>query len=154
MKSIPAADADAASALPTARWVMFVCDGQRFGIRLDQVSEIVPPRPFTRLPGAGPAICGLIGLRGRVVTVVDAGTVLGMRASASLPDHRLLLLELGSRRIGLAVEEVTAVAPARLEPPGDELGGRLARAVVGTARVGDAGFVALDPDALLMHLLG
>jgi chemotaxis signal transduction protein len=58
---------------------------------LDCVVEIIPPRPFTRLPGAGADVCGLVGVGGRVVTVFDLGVVLGLGRAADHADHRLLL---------------------------------------------------------------
>ncbi|CAN5779836.1 hypothetical protein BH23GEM9_BH23GEM9_28100 [soil metagenome] len=136
-----------------ARWVVFTCAGKHFGFPLQVVSEIVTPRPFTRLPGAGRAVCGLVGLRGRVVTVFDTGTMLGLDPAAAQSDHRLLLIEVDSRRVGMAIDGVIAIAPARLEPRSGELGGRLAKAVLGTGRVHETTFVALDPEALVTPLL-
>lgn len=135
----------------STQWVVFTCAGQRFGVPLGDVREILTPRPFTRLPGTGPEVCGLVGIRGRVVTVLDLGVVLGLRAAGSLPDHRLLLLEPGAGRIAAAVEEVAAISAADLEPaPGAEPG----RAnVAGTGRAEDGTFTALDSAALTRHLL-
>lgn len=140
--------AEAGTHVPAAMpWVVFSCEDRRFGVPLECVSEIIAPRPFTRLPGAGPEICGLVGVRGRVLTVLDLGVVLGLRSAATLPDHRLLLVELGARRIGAAVEEVVDIAPARVEQEGGRTG------VLGTGYLMEAAFTALDPHALLQGLL-
>ncbi|HEX6308793.1 MAG TPA: chemotaxis protein CheW [Longimicrobiales bacterium] len=128
-------------------WVVFSCEDRRYGVPLDCVSEIVTPRPFTRLPGAGREVCGLVGLHGRVITVFDLGAVLGLRSAASLPDHRLLLLELGARRVGAVVEDVVDIAPARIDARADAPG------VVGTGHMADTAFTALDPRSLLGRLL-
>ena len=132
-----------------AQWVVFVCAGRRFGVPLDTVSEILTPRPFTRLPGTGPEVCGLVGIRGRVLTVLDLGVVLGLPAAGPPPDHRLLLLDLGTRRIGAAVEEVAAISPALVERTAEESNSP----VLGTGRAEDGAFTALDPAALTRHLL-
>ena len=132
-----------------AEWVVFRCGGRRFGFPLESVSEIIPPRAFTRLPGTGTEVCGLVGVRGRVVTVFDLGIVLGFESAAAFPDHRLLLLALGNRRIGAAVTHVVSVAPARITGPragSDEW-------LLGSGRVEDGEFAALAPDRLLQHLL-
>jgi purine-binding chemotaxis protein CheW len=134
----------APAALP---WVVFSCDGGRYGVLLDRVCEILAPRPFTRLPGAGPEVCGLVGVRGRVVTVFDMGAVLGLRSAAPLPDHRMLLMDLGPRRIGAVVEDIVDIAPAHVEPEAGEAG------IVGRGRMQDAEFTALDPHVLLGRLL-
>jgi len=129
------------------QWVVFLCEGRRFGVPLGTVSEILTPRPFTRLPGTGPEVCGLVGIRGRVVTVLDLGVVLGLRGAGSLPDHRLLLLELGARRLAAAVDEVSSITAAAPEPGPD------GDASLGTAQAEDGAFTALDPAALTRHLL-
>jgi chemotaxis signal transduction protein len=140
--------AEAGTHAPAAlTWVVFFCDDRRFGVPLDRVCEIISPRPFTRLPGAGPEVCGLAGVRGRVVTVFDMGAVLGLRSAATLPDHRLLLMDLGARRIGAAVEDVIDIAPAHVEREEGVAG------VVGRGRMQDADFTALDPQVLLGRLL-
>lgn len=143
-----AAVAEAGTHAPAAPpWVVFSCDGRRYGVPLDCVREIIAPRPFTRLPGAGPEVCGLAGVRGRVVTVFDMGAVLGLRSAATLPDHRLLLMDLGARRIGGVVEDVVDIAPAQIEIEDGAAG------VVGRGQMQDAGFTALDPQVLLGRLL-
>jgi purine-binding chemotaxis protein CheW len=153
MESVLTADDVAPGPSTQTRWVVFLCAEERFGFPLAMVREIVPPRPFTRLPGAVRGVCGLIGLRGRPVTVIDAGVVLDMRPSVLAPDHRLLLLELGGRGVAVAVESVGAIAPARLETQEGALSGRFAAAVLGTGRVDEAAFVALDPSVLIAYLL-
>lgn len=140
--------AEAGTHVPAALpWVVFSCEGKRYGVPLERVGEIIAPRPFTRLPGAGPEVCGLVGVRGRLVTVFDMGAVLGLRSAASLPDHRLLLMDLGARRIGAVVEDVIDIAPAQIES------GEGAAGVVGRGRMQDADFTALDPQVLLGRLL-
>lgn len=150
---------------PDPQWVVFSCDDRHYGFPLALVREIMTPRPFTRVPGAGPQVCGLIGVRGRVVTVVDAGLMLGGRAAASLPDHRLLLLDLGTRRVGAAVEDVVTITSAPLETAAAGAAGAGAsaddaapagvapHAVLGRVHIDGGRFVAIDPVALTEALL-
>jgi chemotaxis signal transduction protein len=143
------------------QWVVFVCGGRRFGFPLEHVREILTPTPFTRLPGAGPAVCGLISLRGRLLTVLDAGVILHGAASVGAPDHRVLVLDVGGRRIGAAVDGIVAVSRTPLaEPGGDEpagisdtLPGNVGVAILGTAALDSGSFVALDPIVLTEGLL-
>lgn len=149
-----------AYAPPAPEWVVFICSGHLFGFPLDHVREILTPRPFTRLPGSGPGVCGLIGLRGRVVTVLDLGVILGMRPSAAAPDHRLLLLEWDQRRISIAVDTVVVVARVPLDDSVSEQADpdavavpAAAGAALGTATIDAGRFVVLDPVALAAQLL-
>ncbi|MBI4409407.1 MAG: chemotaxis protein CheW, partial [Gemmatimonadetes bacterium] len=113
----------------------------------------------TRLPGCGPAVCGLIGLRGRVITAFDLGAALALRPSAARPDHRLLLVEYGPRLVALAVEEVVGVARAAArELPIEARALRLIDVdrddLVGIGDLGERAFLALDTDRVIGRLLG
>jgi chemotaxis signal transduction protein len=143
----PAAD-DGPILLPETQWVVFVCEEVRFGFPLESVSEILTPRPFTRLPGTGPEVCGLVGVHSRVITVIDLGVLLGLRAAVKSDDHRLLLLDVDAHQIGVVVERVTAIETARLERRESGLAGLL-----GTGHTDEGEFTAADPRRLLAGVL-
>lgn len=148
--------AEAGIRAPAAtRCVVFKCADRRFGVPLESVTEITAPRPFTRLPGAGPAVCGLVGIRGTVVTVLDLGVLLAGAASGALPDHRLLLLEVDGRRIGAAVDQVVEIVSTPLQPGGPVAAAedRAGDAAVGTGHGGSGEFIALDAARLLKPML-
>lgn len=141
-------------------WVVFACSAHLFAFPLAHVREILTPRPFTRLPGAGAGVCGLIGLRGRVVTVLDLGIILGVQPAAAGADHRLLLVDCGTRRVGIVVDEVVVIARAELDRRLADDGGMAAvlppvaaAGVSGTATIEAGRFVALDPEAVTAQLL-
>jgi chemotaxis signal transduction protein len=121
--------AEAGTIAPAApQWVIFVCSGTCLAIELERVQEILTPRPFTRLPGAGAAAAGLVAVRSRIITTYDLGLALGLSAAATCPDHRILLVEDGVRVTGLVVDEVLAVAPLLEEGAPSAAGVALARA--------------------------
>src|SRR6185369_3691082 len=92
MESNPAASSGEAVATDTTpEWVVFSCDDQHFGIPLLLTREVVLPQALTRLPGCGAEVGGLMGLRGRVITVFDLGVVLGRGRVLQRPDHRILV---------------------------------------------------------------
>jgi purine-binding chemotaxis protein CheW len=162
LRVIEAAAAEAGPDAAQAQWVVFRCDGRRFGVPLGQVAEIVAARPFTRLPGAGSEVCGLVGVRGRVVTVLDLGVALGRRAAGSLPDHRLLLLDDDGRLIGAAVDDIVEIATARAERVGADREtpagvapphGLTADMVLGTGRSLEGAFTIINVAPLIERLL-
>jgi purine-binding chemotaxis protein CheW len=159
MVSKTAVAADAERRAPAAtRWVVFRCAGRLFGISIEHVSEILGARPFTRLPGCGPAVCGLIGVRGIVITVLDLGVLLEAAPSGSMPDHSLLLLDIGDQRIAAAVDQIVEIVPARIRAAGDDPdaatgGDPAAAAALGAGQSGAGEFIALDPARLLVHML-
>jgi purine-binding chemotaxis protein CheW len=136
------------AAPPIARipsWAFFACSGKGYAVRLDRVHEIVPPQPLTRLPGCGPEVCGLIGLRGRVVTVFDFGVLNGDAPASSKPGHRLVLIWRGDRVIGLAVDEVVTIGVP--DPGGED------EPLSSQIRTGGREFTILDTDRIFGPLL-
>jgi len=142
---------------PEARWVLCRCGGRGLALPLAGVREITTPLPATRVPGCGEEVYGLIGLRGRVVTVFDLGAAFARRASALRPDHRLLLLEWDGRVIGAAVDEVLTVADAHAEPGPFEglhaLPGLAPDDLIGTCAVGGERYLAVATERVLERLL-
>ncbi|MGH7469210.1 MAG: chemotaxis protein CheW [Longimicrobiales bacterium] len=144
------------AALP--HWVVFSCDGERFAVPLLLSREVVPPQPFTRLPGCGPEVAGLLGLQGRVVTAFDMGTVLGLSSALRMADYRVLVIDLDDRIVALAVDAVVGIAreqAAHLEPAGVELGRleSIRADVVGVGTLEGNRYLALDPKRILSRLL-
>lgn len=124
------------------------------GVPIGAVREVVPPRPFTPLPGTTEWVCGLVNLRGRLVTVIDLAARLGLPPAAARAEHSIVIVQHGHRQVGMAVDDVHRVVQvdrARLEAVGEALRGvRLDRAYLrGVGEVGDRVFVAVDPDELL-----
>src|ERR1700694_5240791 len=68
--------------IPTRRLLAFEVGGSVFSCDMESFREIVPSQRTTRLPGAPETVCGLINLRGTIVTVIDGGTALGKPARA------------------------------------------------------------------------
>jgi len=68
--------------------------------------EILPLQPATRIPGAAPAVRGLVNVRGLLVTVIDAAAALGLANAAEPGGGAMLRLDLGAQRVGLVVDEV------------------------------------------------
>ncbi len=158
MTNTVAETAERAAYLASPQWVVCSCDGHWLAFPITAVREILPPRPFTRLPGTGPEVCGLIGLRGRLVTVLDLGAILGLTPSASRAEHRLVLIEHEQRVIGMAVDEMVAVtrASARELSLSKETRGMFdieRDDVIGVGTLNDRPFTAIDPAPVIRRLL-
>lgn len=87
------------------RVLVFSIAGRTRCCAIDDVREIVPIMPTTRLPGAPRHVRGLINLRGTLVTVMDAALCLyGVPAEGV--DASILLVERGGRLAGVIVDNV------------------------------------------------
>lgn len=104
------------------RILLFRISGRLYGCEIEAVREIIPWRSATRLPGAPAWVCGLINLRGTIVTVLDLAIRLGVEAPAR-SDGSIVLVEHAGRSAGVAVDEVMDVQPlpdSRIERAGGE----------------------------------
>jgi purine-binding chemotaxis protein CheW len=155
---VPDSAANAAATSAVSQWVVFACGDHLFGLPLDRTREILPPRSITRLPGCGPEVAGLVGIRGRVVTVFDFGVILGAAPAAQRPDHRMLVVFVNGKRVAVLVDEIIAVS--RESSGVLPLDTEALRTydierddVFGVGAMGELPFLALDPDRILGRLL-
>ncbi len=79
----------------------------------EAVREILPRVAATRIPGAAPAVAGLINVRGTLVTAVDGWRTLGQPAPEEGAGS-IILLEVGSGGGGGGPAGTTDGAPGRL----------------------------------------
>lgn len=114
----------------TSKHLLLRAGDRFFAVPILEVREVLPRQDYVRLPGAGPAVCGLVSVRSRVLTVLDLAVALGLGRSSARPDHRVVVLEDGERIVGLAVDavgEIVELTPqaadvARAASPGRERG--------------------------------
>lgn len=154
--SVAEDQADDLSVVP--EWVVFACGAHHFGVPIKHVREILPPMSFTRLPGAGAAVCGLIGLRGRVVTVLDFGAAVGLARAVDNADYRIVLMDREDRLAGLAVERVVGVAGGGLDDlaaRADDLRalGAAPEDLLGVGELDGQPFTVVDVERVLGRLL-
>lgn len=76
----------------------------------DSVVEVLPSRACARIPGAPRSVAGVMNRRGRMLTVVDLGVVLGGEGASIAVDHRVVVVSYRGREIGLAVRDVLQFA--------------------------------------------
>ena len=76
---------------------------------MNQVTEILNPPPYTRLPGVQPWVLGIANVRGRLVPILDLGGYLGIESDASQHTRRVLVVELNDLLFGLRVDRVVGM---------------------------------------------
>jgi purine-binding chemotaxis protein CheW len=140
---------------PQRRLLLFDVGGKTFACDMSAIREIIPFQRATRLPGAPPTVCGLINLRGTIVTVLD----LGARVANSLCNREsgsILLVPWREKLVGIGVDEVRdlqSVGADELDKAGD-LSAFDAEIILGLAEVDGELIVILDIDAVVNDVLG
>ena len=114
------------SAQTSFEYVSVHIGGQLFGVEVDEIREVFSPQDITNVPRAPSEVAGLLNLRGRIVTAVDARQRLGLPAREADAPVMALGLEQGSELFGVLVDEVGEVvrlkadtleaSPAHLDP--------------------------------------
>jgi purine-binding chemotaxis protein CheW len=158
IEDAPAGVGDDPAAGAPERMVLFVVGEHRFAVPIGRIREIIPARPYTPLPGSGAHVCGLINLRGRIVTVMDLGARLNLSPASRNPEHSIVIVEHRGKVVGMAVEEVArivSVDPATLADSAEVLRSlKIDRAYLrGVGEVDGEIFVAVEPDEIFDPML-
>ena len=136
--------------------VVFRVGDLRCALPVGRITEIVPAQSGTRIPGAGDEVEGLINVRGRLLTVVEARRVLGRQGDAEAIEPSILVVRVAGRSMGLLVDEVhdlVHLQPDAIEPRG-ALPGVDPRIVEGVCRWDGQVVVVLDTETLLAPVFG
>lgn len=159
---------DAAEAARTQPFLVCTCGADRYGLPLGAVAQVRPARSCTPVPGAPPALLGIVALAGRIVSVLDLARALGRPDSADPEAGHLVVLRGGTVPVALAVDRVAAVLDATVpdaETPASGMDGAglgeaavsgyaatrslSAKVVPGQLVPGESGFVIVDLPRLL-----
>jgi len=130
----------------------FVIAGENYAVHIENIVEIVTPRPVTRIPNADTSIVGIISLRGTIVTLLDARRKLRHPPADESPDTRVVVLEHRGETVGFEVDRVLRVVKTdrgAIEPHPVVHSSELDDAIRGVFRQANALTILLDLDKLL-----
>jgi two-component system, chemotaxis family, chemotaxis protein CheV len=82
---------------------------QRYGINVFKVREVLECPPLRRVPTAHPAVRGVATIRGRTISVIDLGKMLGMRATTDLTGQFVVITEFNRSVQGFLVSGVDRI---------------------------------------------
>ncbi len=106
MENIAAVETDGSLLVCT-----FMLGQAGFGVDANRVLEIVPVKSTTPVHGAPDFVRGVMNLRGRVVTIIDAGLKINIGETVPDAENRILIVEWKHEHVGLLVDRVTEVTP-------------------------------------------
>jgi purine-binding chemotaxis protein CheW len=136
---------------PSARWVGFELNGQGFGVKIEQVREVLLSATIEPVPSSPPLVLGVINLRGRIVTVLDLHMCLGLMRESDA-ETRVIIIDFEGEPLALRVDRISdlcAVSDKAIKPaPATAKGGANA-AVCGVVSRDHSMLTLLDLDKLL-----
>jgi purine-binding chemotaxis protein CheW len=141
-----------ASASAHIQTVSVVVAGQNWGIPIAKVREVLGPQTITPVPLAPRAVAGSLNLRGRIVTVLDLRTTLGLPPTAEPAAASEVVVEHGGDLYSLlidAVGDATALPAEAVEPPPQTLDAAWRALTSGIVKLDGQLLLVLDLDSLL-----
>lgn len=145
-----------------AAYLVCACGSERYGLPLVAVAGVSPERSCTTLPGAPPALRGIMAMAGVIVSVLDLAVILGLdRTGAEPGSGHVVRLRAPDPAMALVVDRVLGIAridAGLAQPPDPEALGHgplMGYAPPGSDRAGDVreGFSLVDLPALLARFL-
>lgn len=125
----------------------FFLDKHCFGIPVDEVQEVLRYHAMTSVPLAPREVCGLINLRGQIVTVIDLRRRLNLPDREPQPRGTNVIVQTGDEVVSLLVDEmgnVQYVEESQFELPPDTLQGVPRELITGTYKLQERLLLVLD----------
>jgi purine-binding chemotaxis protein CheW len=100
----------------TRQIVVFSLGGEEYALPIESVSEIIRHAAPRTVASDTPDVHGIIGLRGKIVPIVDVAGRLGLPSSATEPaDGKVIILDAEGGQLGIVVDEVDEVLTVSTE---------------------------------------
>jgi purine-binding chemotaxis protein CheW len=89
----------------TSDFVTFEIGGQLFGVPIDEVQDVFKPQRLTPVPLSHSDVAGVLNLRGRIVTMIDCRSHLGME-KRKFDDVMSVGVEKAGESYGLLIDSI------------------------------------------------
>jgi purine-binding chemotaxis protein CheW len=133
-------------------YITAMIGGQLFGLPILRVQDVFMPERLTRVPLAPPDIAGVLNLRGRIVTLINMRSRLGLPVREDDSPAMAIGVEMRGESYGLLIDsvgEVLKFGDSALEPNMVNLDPRLARMSAGIFRLEGQLLMVVDIDRVL-----
>lgn len=102
------------------RVLIFSVGREHYAMPIQDISLIIETRPATPVPSVPPFVVGIISLRGRIVTILDARKRLSLGEGTAPESAKVVVLDRGTDQFGILVDNIIHVLEvdrAAMEPP-------------------------------------
>ncbi|HEX3464468.1 MAG TPA: chemotaxis protein CheW [Candidatus Elarobacter sp.] len=93
----------------TVQVVSFKLGSEEYGVDIAQVQEINRMVSVTHVPRAPQFMEGVINLRGQLIPIIDLRARFGMPRTEHTKNTRIVVTEIGTKRVGMVVDSVSEV---------------------------------------------
>ncbi|HZY98013.1 MAG TPA: chemotaxis protein CheW [Candidatus Baltobacteraceae bacterium] len=127
--------------------VSFRLGGEEYGVDIAQVQEIIRMVEITHVPRAPRFMEGVINLRGQLIPIIDLRTRFGMTRIDPTKGTRIVVTEIGSKRVGIVVDsvsEVLNIPTENVEDAPEMVAGVGTEYIQGVGKLGERLIIMLD----------
>jgi purine-binding chemotaxis protein CheW len=127
--------------------VSFKLGSEEYGVDIAQVQEINRMVAVTHVPRAPQFMEGVINLRGQLIPIIDLRTRFGMARAEHTKNTRIVVTEIGAKRVGMVVDSVSEVLRLpvdQIEPAPEMLTGVDTEYIRGVGKIEDRLIILLD----------
>ena len=131
----------------TLQVVSFKLGSEEYGVDISQVQEINRMVAITHVPRAPKFMEGVINLRGQLIPIIDLRTRFGMPRNEHTKSTRIVVTEIGSKRVGMVVDSVSEVLRLptdSIEDAPDMISGVDTEYIRGVGKIEDRLIILLD----------
>jgi purine-binding chemotaxis protein CheW len=133
-------------------YVTALIGGQLFGLPILRVQDVFAPERLTAVPLSPSEVAGVLNLRGRIVTLIDMRSRLGLGSREDGQQSMAIGVESRGESYGLLIDsvgEVLKLDNQSWEPNPSNLDARLASVSTGIYRLDSQLLMVLDVDRVL-----
>ena len=131
----------------TIQVVSFKLGSEEYGVDIAQVQEINRMVAITHVPRAPQFMEGVINLRGQLIPIIDLRTRFGMPRAEHTKNTRIVVTEIGAKRVGMVVDSVSEVLRLpveQIEAAPDMITGVGTEYIRGVGKIEDRLIILLD----------
>jgi len=136
------------------KYLTFVLANEEYGIVITKVKEIIGMLPITRVPRTPAYICGVINLRGKIVSIVDLRLKFGMGQTKETHETVIIVVQTKLGEKGIIVDKVSEVLniSAKDIDPVPEFGTSIdTEYILGIGKTGNTVKIILDIEKVLVQ---
>jgi purine-binding chemotaxis protein CheW len=125
----------------------FHIGAEEYGVDISQIQEIIRMVEITHVPRTPEFMEGVINLRGQLIPIVDLRTRFGMPRVEPTKDTRIIVTDIGTKRVGIVVDsasEVLHIPLESIEEPPEMIAGIGADFLQGVGKMNDRLIILLD----------
>lgn len=132
------------------QFLIFIIEGYRFALRLENVERVIPVAELTPLPDAPASIAGAVNWRGRIIPVADIRSRFRLPGRETLLTDKIIITSTESITLGFLADDAAGVFTLKksdIIAPGDLMPG-IAR-IEGVVRTDDGMIIIQDINRFL-----